>query len=117
MKFLDSMMYSASTRLCARGLYSAMSLHLLLQTGMCDRLSRCKCLCFVPLRFCCYCCDCQLKLESRDCAKCHYPTEHTNVQDASMDATMPYGIGSRLMTGSSQTGQLPGRTKEVNCVS
>ena len=72
---------------------------------------------FVPLRFCCYCCDCQLKLESRDCAKCHDPTEHTNVQDASMDATMPYGIGSRLKTGPSQTGQLPGRTKEVNCVS
>ena len=51
MKFSDSMMYSASTRLCARGLYSAMSLHILLQTGMCDRLSKFKCFVYVPLRF------------------------------------------------------------------
>ena len=40
MKFSDSMMYSAFARLCACGLYSAMSLHILLQTGMCDRLSK-----------------------------------------------------------------------------
>ena len=40
MKFSDSMMYSAFARLCACGLYSAMSLHILLLTGMCDRLSK-----------------------------------------------------------------------------
>ena len=40
MKFSDSMMYSAFARLCACGLYSAMSLHVLLLTGMCDRVSK-----------------------------------------------------------------------------
>ena len=67
-----------------------MSLHVLLQTGMCDRLSRLKCLVATAPR-----CDCLLKLQSRDCVKYNVPTEHTNVQDASMDATMPNGIGSR----------------------
>ena len=28
--------------------------------------------------------------------KYHVPNEHANVHDASMDATMPNGIGSRL---------------------
>ena len=36
-------------------------------------------------------------------------------QDASMDATMPNGIGSRMKTGSCQTGQLPGRIKSELC--
>ena len=44
----------------------------------------------------------------------HYPNEHTNVLDASTDATMPNGIGSRL--AQARLDKLPGRTKEADCV-
>ena len=47
-------------------------------------------------------------------ARPHYPNEHTNVLDASTDATMPNGIGSRL--AQARLDKLPGRTKEADCV-